>query len=118
MDQDIERLDIRDAAGVPLLSAEQCWECNVCDFTDVTREAQPHSHLHPCAGMGGLMTPMVPAGTKAKVLKVIREDYMGGDVVQYDDERHPVSHVVVERDDGNDVAALAPCVVTSAREEP
>lgn len=103
--------------SVPLLSTERRWECTACDFTDMTREARVHSHLHPCAGMGGLMTPMVPAGAAAKVTKVVREDYVNGDVVQYDDDRRPVSHIVVERDDGNDVAALAPCVTASARGE-
>lgn len=94
---------------VPLLAApERRWECPNCDFTDVTREHAPHSRFHNCAGLAGLSAPMVPAGTRAKVEAFDREDYIGGELVQFDGEGRPVMSVVVTRDEGTDVAVYAP----------
>lgn len=95
--------------NVPLLAVEQRWECPNCDHTDVTREAQPHTRFHACAGLNGLTAPMVPAGTRCKVEAVEREDYINGDHVQVDCEGRPVMSVVVTRDEGQDVAVFAPC---------
>jgi hypothetical protein len=95
--------------SVPLLAApERHWSCPNCAFTDVTREVQPHSRFHNCAGLAGLSAPMVPAGTRAKVEAVEREDYIGGQDVQYDGNGRPIMAVVTTRDDGNDVAVYAP----------
>jgi len=96
--------------GVPVLAApERRWECPNCPAEDVTREAQPHSRFHNCPGLAGLSAPMVPAGTKAKVEAVEREDYIGAEDVQYDGNGRPIMSVVTERWDGsNDVAVLAP----------
>lgn len=95
--------------GVPVLAApERRWECPNCPAEDVTREAQPHSRFHNCPGLAGLSAPMVPAGTKAKVEAVEREDYIGAEDVQYDGNGRPIMSVVTTRDDGNDVAVYAP----------
>jgi hypothetical protein len=94
---------------VPLLRPEQRWECPNCDLTQVTHESAPHTRFHACPGLRGLTAPMVPAGTRAKVEAVVRDDYVGREIVQYDGEGVPVSFVVTTRDDGNDVAVLAPC---------
>lgn len=90
----------------PVLNPEQRWECPNCDFTDVTHEAEPHSRFHPCAGLGGLTAPMVPADTKCKVVAHEREDYIAGDAVQLVEGR-PVMSVEVVRDDGTDLAVYA-----------
>jgi len=87
---------------------ERRWECPNCPAIDVTREAQPHSRFHNCAGLAGLSAPMVPAGTRAKVEAVEREDYIGSEDVQYDGDGRPVMAVVTTRDDGNDVTVYAP----------
>jgi hypothetical protein len=50
----------------------------------------------------------VPAGTRCKVEAVEREDYVGGEDVQYDDDGRPIMAVVTTRDEGNDVAVYAP----------
>lgn len=93
---------------IPVLKPEQRWACPNCTHTDVTHEAQPHSRFHPCRGLKGLTAPMVPAGTKAKVVAVEREDYVGKEVVQTDGEGRPVMSIVTVRDDGQDCAVLAP----------
>ncbi len=95
--------------SVPLLAVPmRHWGCPNCDFTDVTHEVQPHSRFHNCAGLAGLSAPMVPAGTRAKVEAVEREDYIGGEDVQRDGNGRPVMAVVTTRDDGNDVTVYAP----------
>jgi hypothetical protein len=95
--------------NTPLLSAEQRWECPNCDLTEVTHEARPHTRFHSCRGLRGLTAPMVPAGTRCKVEAVERADYVGRELVQTDGEGRPVMAVVTTREDGNDVAVLAPC---------
>jgi hypothetical protein len=92
-----------------LLGAEHHWECPNCTLTDVTYEAQPHTRFHPCAGLKGLTAPMVPAGTRCKVEAVEREDWVGSEMVQVDGEGRPIMRVETTREDGNDVAVLAPC---------
>lgn len=84
------------------------WECPNCPATELTRVVGPHSRFHSCSGLAGLTAPMVPAGTKAKVQAHVREDYIGGEDVQYDADGRPVMSVVTTRDDGSDVAVFAP----------
>lgn len=85
------------------------WECPNCPHQHVTREREPHTPFHPCAGLrNGLTAPMVPAGTRARVTAREREDFVAGELVQLHDGR-PVMSVVTERADGsNDVAVFAP----------
>lgn len=95
--------------GVALLRTQRRWECPNCEHTDVTYETAPHTRFHTCRGLRGLTAPMVPAGTRCEVIAVEREDYVGAEMVQTDGEGRPVMAVVTNRDDGNDVAVLAPC---------
>jgi hypothetical protein len=94
-----------------LLDAVRRWECPNCTATDVTHEAAPHSRFHACRGLRGLTAPMVPAGTRCKVVALEREDYVGRDVVTTDGEGRPVMAVETTRDDGTDRAVFAPCAV-------
>jgi hypothetical protein len=89
---------------------ERQWVCPNCTFTDVTHEARPHSRYHTCPGLNGLSAPMVPAGTKAKVTAMEREDYIGTDTAGR------TMAVVTERDDGNDVTVFAPAATAKAKE--
>lgn len=99
------------------LQPEHHWECPNCDFTDVTHEAQPHSRMHQCPGLKHLTAPMVPAGTKCKVEGKVREDYVNGEDVTYNEDGKPIMAVETTRDEGNDVAVLAPCVHFNARSD-
>lgn len=85
------------------------WWCSRCTMTDVTREARPHSRMHPCSGLGGLTAPMLREGERVKVEVNVREDYVGGDDVQYDGDGRPIMSIVTTRDDGTDAAVYAPC---------
>jgi hypothetical protein len=96
---------------VILQPPEQRWECPNCNLQDVTHEAQPHTRMHPCRGLKGLTAPMVPAGTKCKVEAKEREDYIGkGQKVTLDGEGAAIMAIETTREDGNDIAVLAPCV--------
>lgn len=99
-----------------LLAPERRWECPNCKHTHVTREARPHSVMHHCRGLAGLSVPMVPAGTRCKVVAHEREDYINGDLVTLDGAGRPVMNVTTTRDDGEDVAVYAPCATASVRE--
>jgi hypothetical protein len=91
------------------LIPERRWVCPNCTQTDVTREAQPHTRFHSCAGLKGLTAPFVEAGVACKVEAVERGDWVGRELVQADGEGRPVMSVVTTRDDGTDVAVMAPC---------
>jgi hypothetical protein len=94
-----------------ILQPEKRWECPNCTLTDVTHEAKPHTRMHTCPGLKGLTAPMVPAGTRCKVEAKEREDYIGkGQVVTLDDDGKAIMAIETTREDGNDVAVLAPCV--------
>lgn len=63
--------------------------------------------MHTCAGLHGLSAPYVEEGQSAKVYAVERADYLNGETQTTDDEGRPVSFVVRERAEGNDVWAHA-----------
>jgi hypothetical protein len=92
-----------------ILSTERRWYCPNCQAEDVTHDPRPHSRFHVCKGLRGLTAPMLPAGTRAKVEAVEREDYVGKEDVQLDPERkRPVMSVVTTRDQGQDAIVFAP----------
>lgn len=64
--------------------------------------------MHPCHGLAGLMTPLVPKGTSCKVEAVERGDYIGRELVQTDGNGRPVMAAVITRDDGQDCTVFAP----------
>jgi len=96
---------------------EQRWECPNCTTTHVTRGAKPtETPFHPCRGLVGLNAPLVPAGSRAAVTAIEREDYVGGEMVQTDGEGRPVMAIHTERWDGsNDLAVLAPCATADLK---
>lgn len=102
------------ARGILLQPPEQHWVCPNCTAVDVTREAAPHSRFHSCRGLRGLTAPMVPDGVRCKVEAVERGDWVGKEMVQTDGEGRPVMAVLTTRDDGTDLAVLAPCATARA----
>lgn len=94
--------------AIPILSVVHRWYCPNCRMTDVTREARPHSRLHPCPKLHGLMAPLLPVGTHAKVEAHLREDYVGRELVQVADNGRPYMNVTTTRDDGQDAIVFAP----------
>lgn len=102
--------------NIPWLRPEHRWECPNCDATHVTNEPEPHTPFHPCPGLRGLTAPFIVAGSRAKVIAVERDDYVGGEDVQTDGEGRPVMSVVTTREDGQDVAVYAPTATASLEE--
>lgn len=102
-----------------VLKPEQRWTCPNCAATAVTHlpADAAASHFHPCRGLKGLTAPMVPAGTRAKVEALEREDYLNGDHVTRDGDGRPVMAIQTTRDDGTDRAVFAPVAVASGRAE-
>lgn len=96
-------------APVLLEPPEHHWMCPSCPREDVTRELQPHTRMHDCPAMGGLSVPMLPAGARARLVAVEREDYIGDELVRLDNRGRPVMAVVTEHADGRqDAAVFAP----------
>lgn len=90
-----------------ILSAEQRWECPNCEIKDTAQVKPGESRMHCCAGLRGLIAPMVPAGTKCKTEAEEWQDYVGDDsTVRHDGEGRPISSVKVTREDGEDVAVF------------
>jgi hypothetical protein len=98
-----------------LLTPLHHWYCPNCGKTDVTNEARPHSRFHVCPKLAGLTAPMLPAGTAAKVEAIERQDYIGKDRVQTDENGRPVMSVVTTRDHGQDTAVFAPAATGGVR---
>jgi hypothetical protein len=86
------------------------WSCPNCPTTALLPTPKPgQTHLHTCSGLRGLTAPLIPAGMRAKVEAVEREDYVGHERVQLDPERQrPVMAVHTTRDEGEDVLVFAP----------
>lgn len=93
------------------------WECAHCNAKDVTREANPHTRMHTCPGLGGITAPMIEETMrgKARVRTVVREDYEGPDVnkVQRDENGTPIMAVVTEHEDGRVDCAVMATVATA-----
>lgn len=85
------------------------WGCPHCKQTAITRDAEPHTRFHRCAGLKGITAPFIEEGVRVQVTALEREDYVGDDVVQTDETGRPVRAVQTEYLDGHtDLAVLAP----------
>lgn len=91
-----------------LIPPEQHWVCPRCTKTACTRGQA--NRYHPCPGVHGVVSPMVLEGTRCKLTAVEREDYIGGEDVQCDDDGRPITAVLITRDDGEDCTVYAPTV--------
>lgn len=94
---------------VPIIGSATDWWCPKCKASDQTNEPKPHLRMHVCPKLGGITAPMIHAGTKAKIVRHDREDYVGQELVQRDPQGRPLMSVTVERPDGsNDTIVYAP----------
>jgi hypothetical protein len=94
-----------------LLNAYQDWECPACHKTDRTGPVVPNgTRFHPCPKLHGLSAPMVRAGTDCKLVPVLRQDYVGTELVQTapEDGRPYMSLLTRYADGRNDAIVYAP----------
>jgi hypothetical protein len=103
---------------VVILRPEQHWACPNCDATAVTGPTRAptgggSTQMHHCAGLAGLVAPMLLEGVRAKVEALTREDYEGDSLAQRDGEGRVVMSVVTTREDGQDCTVLAPTATGS-----
>ena len=101
---------------VPILNLTEEWQCPNCHLREtIPRIAKPHTRFHTCPSLHMLTAPMLPAGTKAKVEAHEREDYVGKEMVQTDENGRPVMSVTTTRDDGTDAIVFAPTATGGTR---
>lgn len=100
-----------------ILQAEHRWECPNCAATHVSHEARPHTPFHHCRGLALMWVPYIPAGTRAKVSRVEREDYVGREEPHYDANGRPVMSVTVETATGVDAVAYVPPAIARRGED-
>lgn len=86
---------------------ERHWTCPNCTTTKITKQAGPHTPMHPCSGLHGLEAPFVEDGVKADVRAVVREDYLNGDRQLTDANGRPIMSILRIREDGVDCWAQA-----------
>lgn len=101
--------------GVLLGDPFVIWECPNCNVRERTERTVPNRY-HQCAGLRGLLAPLVPEGTRAKTEAVDREDYVDDEMVQTDDDGRPIMAVHTTSDAGDHRIVFAP-TARLAREE-
>ena len=92
----------------PTLAVVQDWSCPNCHLTTVTRGPFLPNRMHHCPKLHGITAPLMRSGVKAKVEAMVRQDYVGGEIVTYDERRKPIMSVITTRDNGQDTAVFAP----------
>ena len=92
----------------------QEWYCPKC--TEAARTVDDAIPVHKCQYGNGLISPLVRSGTKAKIIVVEREDYVGRERVQADANGRPVMAVSTVRDEGED-RIVFPATATVVTEE-
>ena len=100
-----------------VLSRQTLWSCPNCNLRDRTNESRPHSRMHACAGLKGMLAPMVEDGVRCKVEAVERGDYVGDEKgLRFDGEGRAIMAVRTVRDDGIDCAVF-PATATGSWKE-
>ena len=99
-----------------ILDSWQDWECPECHKTDQTRPLPGNaSRMHRCPVLKGIVAPLVRKGVRSRLVAVVREDYVGNEVVTLNSDKKPIMAVRVERDSGFDVAVFAPVARLAAQ---
>lgn len=83
------------------------WECPSCG-KEKRLGAEFGKVVHQCPKLGGLTTPYVRKGVKAKHEVVMRQDYTADEIVTKDDQGRIVQSIVTTRDNGQDATVFAP----------
>lgn len=85
------------------------WECTGCGRRERTEVDPAYAPMHACKAMGSMSVPFTREGAKVLLSAVEREDYIGNEVVPYDDNGRPIMAIVTEYADGRkDSTVYAP----------
>lgn len=90
------------------------WQCPSCG-RETRVDGKYGAVVHRCPKLGGLTTPYVRKGVVAEHRVVLREDHVGDELVQTDDQNRPVQAIVTTRDNGQDVRVFAPAARIKVR---
>ena len=94
---------------VPILEPPiRDWYCPACKATDQTRQHGYHVRYHTCPKTRFLSIAMLPKGTAGKIVVHEREEYVGKEIVQYDQAGRALVSAETVRDNGNDLIVFAP----------
>jgi hypothetical protein len=98
-----------------MILAPPLWTCPNCRTEARLPFPKPgQTHLHTCPKLRGLSAPLIPMGMAAKVEARDREDYVGRELVQTDENGRPIMSVVTTRDNGQDAIVFAPTATGDA----
>jgi hypothetical protein len=104
-----------------VLSAEKRWQCPSCDLQHVTQEYRPHTPMHPCRALSGILAPFVEVTgielDRRAAHHVVhkREDYVGNELVRKDANGVPIMSLsTIRRDGSNDLHVFAPTATARA----
>lgn len=90
------------------------WECPSCG-KEARVGAEYGQVVHQCPKLGGLTTPYVRKGVKAKHELVMRQDYANGDLIPRDDQGRAVMAINTIRDNGQDATVFASTIVVKGQ---
>lgn len=102
--------------GVLLSAPQKRWQCPSCEAFHVTQEQRPHTPMHPCPKLNGLLAPYVELADGQYELHMstvrhrvqVSEDFIGKRHPRLDGRGRPIVAVHTERADGsNDCHAFA-----------
>jgi hypothetical protein len=103
--------------GSRIIDFHTDWYCPECSEvaqsvnTVVNGNKLRQMPLHYCAGLYGLLAPMVKKGVQARLRVNYREDYTHGDICTADERGKVVMSITTQRNDGEDLVLHSPCTV-------
>lgn len=102
---------------IPVLNPRRRWECPSCGRLEETVDSRPHTPMHPCPALRGLLAPFVPwrpSGPSERHVVQERDDYVGKEVgVRFDGAGRAITAVLTERPDGSNDAVVFPATATN-----
>lgn len=94
-----------------LLDIWHDYVCPNCSVTERIRPLPPAAvRMHPCAGLKGILAPLVIQGADCKVVAIEREDFLNGEVQASNEDGTPIMAVSTIYADGHNDLVVNPGV--------
>lgn len=101
---------------VDLIPPTQIWVCQHCSCRVQTQGLGVRTPLHPCPAHANFRLPMMAEGERGDLRLHERDDYVGREDVQTDDDGRPIARAEIVHEDGsNDVWVYAPAARVEVR---